>query len=98
MKRISLYLFVLCLFCLSMAAQSTTPKTYESYIPRPYVAGGVSLMPGGYGAVAFRGQGGLYLNAKHAVCDTYVAIDNGKKTNDGTENNIKGHDDYVAGF
>jgi hypothetical protein len=98
MKRIFLSLLVLCLSCLSMAAQSTEPKTFESYFPRPYVSGGVSLMPNGYGAVAGRLQGGLLLNAPHAVCDTYVAIDNGKKTNDGTLNNIKGHDDYVAGF
>jgi len=97
MKLFSL-IAILCLCCLSMVAQSTQPQTFESYVPRPYVAGGVSLMPNGYGAVALRGQGGLYLNAKHAVCDTYVAADNGKKTNDGTENNIKGHDDYVAGF
>lgn len=98
MRKTFLLTLTFLMFSLSMAAQIEEPKIQESYIPKPYVAGGLSLMPNGYGAVAERAQAGLYLNAKHAVCDTYVAIDNGKKTNDGTENNIKGHDDYLYGF
>lgn len=69
-----------------------------SYLPQPYVSVGVSLMPSGYSSVAFRGQGGIYEDYKHLVSDMYVAIDNGKKSNDGTLNNIKGHDDYLSGF
>ena len=101
MKRLSASL-ILCLFLpLMVLAQAQSPVQLglsKSYIPSPYVSGGISLMPNGYGAVAGRGQVGLFLNAPHIVFDGYAAIDNGKKTNDGTLNNIKGHDDYVHGI
>lgn len=67
-------------------------------IPRPYVAGGVSLMPDGYHSIAYRLQGGIDTEAKHFVSDIYAAYDDGRKVNDGTERNIHGHDRYLHGF
>jgi len=78
----------------SAHAQNVLP----SYVPQPYVAIGGSLMPNGYSPFAFRGQAGVYEDYKHLVSDIFIAIDNGKKTNDGTLNNIKGHDDYANAF
>lgn len=69
-----------------------------SYLPQPYVGFGASLMPAGYANLAFRGQGGVYEDYKHIVSDVFLAIDNGKKSNDGTLYNIKGHDDYANAF
>lgn len=98
MKRLNLLTFILCLFLPVMALGQAQTAPTQSYVPSPYGAVGISLMPNGYGAVAVRGQAGIMENAPHFVFDGYVAIDNGKKVNDGTLNNIKGHDDYVAGF
>ena len=67
-------------------------------VPRPYIAGGLSLMPAGYASAAYRVQGGLYTNAPHIVSDVYGAYDNGRKDNDNTAGNTNGHDRYLAGF
>jgi hypothetical protein len=81
-----------------MVSKADGQDIIPPYAPHPYVGAGISLMPNGYAPLAFRGQAGVYEDYKHLVSDMYVAIDNGKKTNDGTENNIKGHDDYLSGF
>jgi hypothetical protein len=98
MRKIFLFTIVFGLLSLTLAAQTDySNKDGESYIPKPYIFGAISLMPDGYGAVAERGQVGLYTNSKYLVSDVYVARDNGKKVNDGTENNIQGHDNYFSG-
>lgn len=96
MKRTLLLSLTLCLLLPLTVLAQTSPS--QSYIPSPYGAVGISLMPNGYSPVAVRGQVGLMENAPHFVFDGYAAIDNGKKSNDGTLNNIKGHDDYIHGF
>lgn len=55
-------------------------------------------MPAGYNPAAWRVQSGLMLNGSHVVADVFAAYDNGTKENDGTVNNIKGHDRYLYGF
>ena len=88
----------LMLFVLALVGASHGQDILPAWAPQPYIEGGLSLMPGGYSSVAFRVQGGLYENWKHIVADVYVARDNGKKTNDGTLNNITGHDNYASAF
>lgn len=69
----------------------------QSY-PRPYISGGINLMPPGYASTAESFGGGVQWNLSHLVFDSYAGYDNGKKTNDGTPGNIKGHDRYLRGF
>lgn len=105
MNRNAVWAYLLLLVLILLGLATLLPKAHgqdivniPSYLPHPYVSAGVSLMPNGYSPVAFRAQGGIYEDYKHLVSDMYVAIDNGKKTNDGTENNIHGHDDYASAF
>lgn len=88
------------IICAALLVASAFAQGTDSVnsLPRPYVAGGLSLMPGGYKALAYRLQGGLYWNPKHAVADVFGAYDNGTKSNDGTNLNFKGHDRYLQGF
>jgi hypothetical protein len=69
-----------------------------SSIPRPYLAGSFNLMPGGYASVAWGGGGGLMVENKYFIFDSFVGYDNGHKVNDNTLNNYKGHDRFVRGF
>jgi hypothetical protein len=66
--------------------------------PRPYLQATLSLMPGGYAPLAVGGGGGVQWNLSHLVLDSLAAWDDGRKTNDGTVNNRKGHDRYLRGF
>lgn len=98
----AIWVFVLTMLALALllagAAHGQTSYKDASPFPRPYVAGGLSLMPAGYAAAAWRIQGGLYWTAPHALADVFAAYDNGTKENDGTVDNIKGHDRYLHGF
>ena len=66
--------------------------------PRPYVTGGLGLMPAGYASTAFQGTAGFEWNPKYAVFDGYVGYDNGRKDNDNTAFNYKGRDRFVRAF
>ena len=74
-------------------AQSSAPTT-----PRPFIEGSFNLMPGGYYPIAFGFGGGVMWDTNHFIFDSLAAYDNGRKTNDATVNNIKGHDRYLRGL
>jgi hypothetical protein len=65
------------------------------FIPTPFLSLGPSLMGGGYGALAYRVEGGLNVEATHVVFRALAAYDNGHKVNDGDQPNPKGHDRYL---
>lgn len=85
-------------FCGTVHAQDKDGSVIPSYLPQLYIAPGVSLMPNGYAAVAYRGEVGFTEDYKHLVAGGYMAYDNGHKTNDGTADNFHGHDRYISGF
>lgn len=66
--------------------------------PRPYVTGGLDLMPSGYASTAFQGTAGFEWNTRYSVLDAYAGYDTGKKENDNTANNYKGHDRFLRAF
>lgn len=65
---------------------------------QPYVVGSFNLMPAGYASTAVGFGGGLEFNRPYIVVDSYAGYDTGKKADDGTPGNIKGHDRYLRGF
>ena len=67
-------------------------------LPRPYVTAGLDLMPAGYSSTAFQIGGGLEFNRPYLVFDSYAGYDNGRKSNDLTPNNYKGHDRFLRAF
>lgn len=67
-------------------------------VPHPYVLGTVDLMPSGYAPLAFSGGGGIMWDRPYLVFDSYAGYDNGRKANDNTVGNYKGHDRFVRGF
>lgn len=66
-----------------------------SFIPRPYVYFGPSLMGGGYAPVTVRSEAGINLEATHIVFRVLGAYDNGHKVNDNDQPNPNGHDRYL---
>lgn len=81
-------------FCISALAQS------PSY-PLPYISAGGSLMPAGYASAAFNFGGGIMMDTRYFVLDSYAGYDTGHKDNDGTtynQDNNKGHDRYLRGL
>jgi hypothetical protein len=66
------------------------------YIPVPFLYFGPSLMPDGYRIWAMRAEGGISMDAKHLLGKALAAFDDGKKDDDGTGINRKGHDRYLA--
>jgi len=66
------------------------------YIPVPFFYSAYSVMPPGYRPFALRAEAGLAMDAKHIVWKALAAFDNGRKDNDGTGPNPKGHDRYLA--
>ena len=67
-------------------------------VPHPYVIGGVALFPGGYQPAGWEAGAGLMWDRPHFVFDSFAGYDNGRKTNDGGNNNPKGHDRMLRGF
>lgn len=90
MKKATLFLFALLVLTLGALAQDK--------VPHPYVNGGLDLMPSGYASLAAQGGVGIMYNLPHLVLDTYAGYDNGRKENDNTLNNYKGHDRFLRGF
>jgi hypothetical protein len=86
------------LFALFMLVLPGIAHGQAPLYPTPYVQGTLSLMPGGYAAVAVGGGAGIEWNTKHFILDSLAAYDNGHKTNDGTVDNRKGHDRYLRGL
>jgi len=67
------------------------------YLPRPYLESGIFLMGGGYAPVAYGATGGITADAPHFILDAKATYDNGRKEDDGTQPNPKGHDRYLEG-
>jgi hypothetical protein len=88
MKKLILVLFAI--FCM--------PLSLCGQVPRPYLLAGVDLMPGGYAPLAVQGGGGIEWETRYSVFDSYAGYDNGRKENDNTPNNYKGHDRFLRGF
>jgi len=70
---------------------------FWDYIPRPYVYAGPELMGAGYAALAYLGGAGVRVDAEHLLFDAHADYDNGRKSNDGTGYNKKGHDRGLSG-
>jgi hypothetical protein len=81
------------LFLVPCFAQSTAPAPSV----RPYVFGGIGLMPGGYASTAGFVGTGLDVERPKFLANVFAGYDNGHKSNDGTVNNSKGHDRYLYG-
>lgn len=82
-------LVILSVFCTTLALGQR---------PRPYVTGGVDLMPAGYASLALQGTAGFEWNPKYLAFDAYAGYDNGRKANDNTANNYSGHDRFLRAF
>jgi hypothetical protein len=74
------------------------PLALFGQAPRPYLLGGADLMPSGYASLAVQGGGGIEWETRYSVFDSYAGYDNGRKANDNTLNNYKGHDRLLRGF
>ena len=70
----------------------------QDSLPRPYISGGVALLPSGYASVGWLTGGGLDLNKYHLVFDSFAGYDNGRKVDDGGPPNPNGHDRLLRGF
>ncbi len=66
-------------------------------IPTPFLYLGPSLMGGGYATFAYRIEGGLNMEATHAILRAMAAYDDGRKVDDNDQPNPKGHDRYLNG-
>ena len=66
--------------------------------PRPYVEGGLALEPAGYASLAGIVGAGVEWNTKYSVFDVSALYDNGRKDNDNTAFNYKGHDRFLRAF
>jgi hypothetical protein len=85
MKRLILILSVFCTMAFGQA-------------PRPYVVGSFNLMPAGYSSTSLGFGGGLEFDRPYIVFDSYAGYDTGKKSDDNTVNNYKGHDRFLRAF
>lgn len=74
-----------------------TMPAQASWIPRPYVFCGPSLVGGGYQTFATNIGGGLLLRSKGLVADFEARYMNARKTNDNTINNHSGHERFLKG-
>ena len=66
-------------------------------VPHPFAYAGPEGMGGGYKPLAFIGGAGLRIDSPHFILDSSAWYDNGKKDNDGTGPNPKGHDRGLIG-
>jgi hypothetical protein len=64
-------------------------------LPHPYICVGPSLMGGGYAQLAYRVEGGIDVESKHAIVRALGAYDNGHKVDDADQPNPNGHDRYL---
>lgn len=68
-----------------------------SWIPRPYVFFGPSLVGNGYQTFAANSGAGILLRSKVLVANFEASYMNARKTNDNTINNHSGHERYLKG-
>jgi len=94
---------LLCVLFLSVASvgqekipASETPAL-PSWVPRPILYGGPSLVGNGYQNVALNGGAGLLLNSSKLIGQFEGRYMNARKTNDNTVNNRKGHERFLEG-
>ncbi len=75
-------------------ANNTTPSTEAApkFPINPYVEIGGSANGGGYSLLSATGTVGLNVDTRHFLLESSAIFDAARKTNDGTENNVKGHD------
>jgi hypothetical protein len=91
----ALLLFAVC-GSFACAQSGDDVKLLNSPIPRPYASLGPSLTEGaGYAPLAYRVESGLDLESKRLIFRALAAYDNGHKTDDGDQPNLKGHDRYL---
>jgi len=98
MKRLTL-LAVLLLSTVAVGQNFSRSETVEttSWIPRPMILSGPSLVGNGYQTVALSGGAGLLLNSPKFLSDIEGRYMNAHKTNDNTVNNRKGHERFLEG-
>jgi hypothetical protein len=99
MKRL-LLLTVVVVRTLALAqniSPAATAPAASSWIPRPMVLVGPSLVGNGYQPLALSGGAGLLLNSSHLESNLEARYMNARKTNDNTVNNKKGHERYLQG-
>jgi hypothetical protein len=82
---------------IAVAQENVNLNQIDEKIPHPYIKGSFELMPGGYASTAEEIGGGLTWDKPHFVFESYAGYDNGRKSNDNTVNNYKGHDRYLRG-
>src|SRR5258708_3799257 len=98
MKRLRL-LAALLLPTVALGQNFSRSETWEttSWIPRPIVLSGPSLVGNGYQTVELSGGAGLLLNSSRFLSDVEGRYMNARKTNDNTVNNHKGHERFLDG-
>ena len=96
----ALALFCSLFFSLSLVAQDRTASITQespSWLPRPIIYGGPSLVGNGYQTLAGSLGGGLLLDSNRLLADFEASYMNARKTNDNTTNNNKGHERFLQG-
>lgn len=68
-----------------------------SWQPHPILFGGPSLMSGGYQPLSLSVGGGFLINSDNLVGDVEGSYENARKTNDGTVDNLSGHERHLEG-
>jgi hypothetical protein len=79
------------------AMQASVTPMVPSWLPRPVLFGGPSLVGNGYQSIAANFGGGVLLNSRKLVGDFEARYMDARKTNDGTVNNRKGHERFLDG-
>lgn len=98
MKRLTL--LAVLLVRIAAFGQNVLPaesSAMSSWVPRPIVFGGPSLVGNGYQTLALNGGAGLLLNSRNLLSDVEARYMNARKTDDNTLNNRKGHERYLLG-
>ena len=96
-------LVIFCAFWMSGAciAQEERPASATdastSWVPHPFVFSGPSFVGNGYQTLAANLGGGFLLNSNKLLGDFEAYYMNAKKTNDNTQNNLKGHERFLQG-
>ena len=96
----SIFLFVL-LLPMTAFGQGKAPAFEQpaalSWIPRPVLFGGPSLIGNGYQNVAANAGTALLLKSRRVIGDFEALYMNARKTNDATIANRKGHERFLQG-
>lgn len=99
MKRLTLLLVLFLGLPLRLHSQVGNVESRESlsWIPRPMLLAGPSLLGNGYQTSAMSVGTGVLLNSRQLVSDLEGRYTNARKTNDNTIGNQKGHERFLQG-